>query len=190
MCFFLKHWVFYFVFIEYYGSCSKSFWKFGWVFFSENGRVKKKEFFGLFFLSKCSNKKAVILTLYLLRNWCQLICFSGLTRRQRFNFISEVVEETAAALVYIEIKDMGVRDYMSGEPMTRSNGSGFIIDPEGLILTNAHVVINKPRAKVQVRLQDGRTFQGKNRTNRIVETLVVYVVTSYKPYTSNAKRPC
>lgn len=84
----------------------------------------------------------------------------GLTRRQRFNFISEVVEETAAALVYIEIKDMGVRDYMSGEPMTRSNGSGFIIDPEGLILTNAHVVINKPRAKVQVRLQDGRTFQG------------------------------
>ena len=91
--------------------------------------------------------------------------FSGLTRRQRFNFISEVVEETAAALVYIEIKDMGVRDYMSGEPMTRSNGSGFIIDPEGLILTNAHVVINKPRAKVQVRLQDGRTFQGKNRTN-------------------------
>ena len=87
--------------------------------------------------------------------------FSGLTRRQRFNFIAEVVEETAAALVYIEIKDAGVRDYFSGEPVTSSNGSGFIIDPEGLILTNAHVVIKQPRANVQVRLQDGRTFQGQ-----------------------------
>jgi len=85
----------------------------------------------------------------------------GLTRRQRFNFIAEVVEETAAALVYIEIKDAGVRDYFSGEPVTSSNGSGFIIDPEGLILTNAHVVIKQPRANVQVRLQDGRTFQGQ-----------------------------
>jgi len=84
----------------------------------------------------------------------------GLTRRQRFNFIAEVVEETAASLVYIEIKDMGVRDYFSGEALTSSNGSGFIIEPDGLILTNAHVVVNKPRAKVQVRLQDGRTFQG------------------------------
>jgi len=85
----------------------------------------------------------------------------GLTRRQRFNFIAEVVEETAAALVYIEIKDAGVRDYFSGEPVTSSNGSGFIIDPEGLILTNAHVVIKQPRSNVQVRLQDGRTFQGQ-----------------------------
>ena len=86
--------------------------------------------------------------------------FPGLTRRQRFNFIAEVVEETAAALVYIEIKDMGVRDYFTGQPTTSSNGSGFIIDQDGLILTNAHVVINKPRAAVQVRLQDGRTFVG------------------------------
>ena len=85
---------------------------------------------------------------------------TGLTRRQRFNFIAEVVEETAAALVYIEIKDMGTSDYFSGQPLTSSNGSGFIIDPEGLILTNAHVVVGKQRAKVQVRLQDGRTFEG------------------------------
>ena len=78
----------------------------------------------------------------------------------RFNFIAEVVEETAAALVYIEIKDLGVRNFYTGDPMTTSNGSGFIVKEDGLILTNAHVVLNKPRAGVQVRLQDGRTYQG------------------------------
>lgn len=82
------------------------------------------------------------------------------TRRQSYNFIADVVQDVASALVYIEIKDLGVRDYFTGQPMTSSNGSGFIVQSDGLILTNAHVVINKPRASVQVRLQDGRTFTG------------------------------
>ncbi|TRY78162.1 hypothetical protein TCAL_07571 [Tigriopus californicus] len=82
------------------------------------------------------------------------------SRRQSYNFIADVVQDVASALVYIEIKDLGVRDYFTGQPMTSSNGSGFIVQSDGLILTNAHVVINKPRASVQVRLQDGRTFTG------------------------------
>lgn len=84
-----------------------------------------------------------------------------MSRRAQFNFIADLVEETAPGLVYIEIKDTGVRDYFTGQPVTSSNGSGFIVGSDGLILTNAHVVINKPRANILVRLQDGRVFAGR-----------------------------
>ena len=49
---------------------------------------------------------------------------SSSSRRRQFNFIADLVEETAPGLVYIEIKDGGVRDYYTGQPITVSNGSG------------------------------------------------------------------
>lgn len=82
------------------------------------------------------------------------------SNRSRFNFFADVVEQCAPAVVYIEIIDLRRYDYYSGQPLTASNGSGFIIDPSGLILTNAHVVINKPYTAVVVKLQDGRSFKG------------------------------
>lgn len=43
----------------------------------------------------------------------------------------------------------------------QGQGSGFIIDSKGIILTNAHVVSGAD--KVTVKLRDGRTFQGEVR---------------------------
>lgn len=48
---------------------------------------------------------------------------------------------------------------MPKEYRQQGQGSGFIIDSEGIILTNAHVVSGAD--KVTVKLRDGRTFEGE-----------------------------
>lgn len=57
------------------------------------------------------------------------------------------------------------------EELLRGQGSGFIIDGDGLILTNAHVVSDADR--VTVTLKDGRTFEGKVRGTDVVTDLAV-----------------
>lgn len=85
----------------------------------------------------------------------------GESNRAKFNFLADIVEKVSPAVVYIEIKDKRHIDYYSREPITVSNGSGFIVEANGLILTNAHVVINKAHTILAVKLHDGRKFEGR-----------------------------
>ncbi|XP_026532311.1 serine protease HTRA2, mitochondrial [Notechis scutatus] len=73
--------------------------------------------------------------------------------RSTYNFIADVVEQTAPALVYIEI--LG-RHPFSGREVPISNGSGFVVAADGLVVTNAHVVAN--RRRVRVRLASGELY--------------------------------
>ncbi len=58
--------------------------------------------------------------------------------------------------------DQFFRDFFDSRPRrsTRTSlGSGFIVDPDGTILTNAHVILRG--AKVHVNLADGREFEAR-----------------------------
>ncbi|XP_063040157.1 serine protease HTRA2, mitochondrial-like [Engraulis encrasicolus] len=73
--------------------------------------------------------------------------------RYKYNFIADVVEKSTPAVVYIEIVG---RHPFSGREVAISNGSGFIISSDGLIVTNAHVVANK--RGVRVKLTNGESY--------------------------------
>ncbi|KAL2098773.1 hypothetical protein ACEWY4_005253 [Coilia grayii] len=73
--------------------------------------------------------------------------------RYKYNFIADVVEKSTPAVVYIEIVG---RHPFSGREVPISNGSGFIISNDGLIVTNAHVVANK--RGVRVKLTNGESY--------------------------------
>ncbi|MGH7277590.1 MAG: S1C family serine protease [Candidatus Rokuibacteriota bacterium] len=78
----------------------------------------------------------------------------------RFNdLLATLAERLKPALVHVRVRrGMAVRDDDSdspGEPR-RASGSGFVIDPNGTVVTNAHVV--EGSEWIQVRLSDGRRF--------------------------------
>ncbi|MDJ0649358.1 MAG: HhoA/HhoB/HtrA family serine endopeptidase [Xenococcaceae cyanobacterium MO_188.B19] len=98
------------------------------------------------------------------------------------NFVAAAVNRVGGAVVRIDTERTLATNFQSpffDEPFFRDffgrdvfpqlpkeyrqqgQGSGFIIDSKGIILTNAHVVSGAD--KVTVKLRDGRTFQGEVR---------------------------
>lgn len=98
---------------------------------------------------------------------------------QSSSFVAAAVEQVGPAVVRIDTERTVTRrmDPFFDDPffrrffgdqmippfpqqeLQRGQGSGFIVDREGIILTNAHVVSRAD--KVTVTLKDGRTFQGE-----------------------------
>ncbi|XP_014383760.1 PREDICTED: serine protease HTRA1 [Myotis brandtii] len=76
--------------------------------------------------------------------------------RHKYNFIADVVEKIAPAVVHIELFR---KLPFSKREVPVASGSGFIVSEDGLIVTNAHVVTNKHRVKVE--LKDGATYEAK-----------------------------
>lgn len=98
---------------------------------------------------------------------------------QSSSFVAAAVEQVGPAVVRIDTERTVTRrmDPFFDDPffrrffgdqmipqfpqqeLQRGQGSGFIVDREGIILTNAHVVSQAD--KVTVTLKDGRTFEGE-----------------------------
>ncbi|MEM7714101.1 MAG: trypsin-like peptidase domain-containing protein [Cyanobacteria bacterium P01_A01_bin.68] len=74
------------------------------------------------------------------------------------NFIAAAVEKTGPAVVRIDSTRASTRGRRSSRQAS-GIGSGFIIDSNGTILTNAHVV--KGASRVRVTLGDGRNLMGE-----------------------------
>ncbi|XP_007561224.1 serine protease HTRA2, mitochondrial [Poecilia formosa] len=97
--------------------------------------------------------------------------------RFRYNFIADVVEKSTPAVVYIEIVG---RHPFSGREVPVSNGSGFIISSDGLIVTNAHVVANK--RGVRVKLTNGDTYNATVQDVDPGADIATIKITSTKPF--------
>ena len=82
------------------------------------------------------------------------------SKRLKYNFIAQVVEQTAPAVVYIEV---AISHPFSGIIGGVSGGSGFIVQPDGLIVTNAHVVANSHTCTV--------TFANGTKAEGVVEAV-------------------
>ncbi|XP_004551514.2 serine protease HTRA1A [Maylandia zebra] len=76
--------------------------------------------------------------------------------RHKYNFIADVVEKIAPSVVHIELYR---KMTYSKREVAVASGSGFVVSEDGQIVTNAHVVANKHRVKVE--LKSGASYDAK-----------------------------
>ncbi len=93
--------------------------------------------------------------------WRKASPTSAAPELQRVNtLLADLAERLRPGLVHVRVRRAAGSEAAGEEPgePRRSTGSGFVIDPSGLIVTNAHVV--EGAESIQVRLSDGRRFAG------------------------------
>ena len=67
---------------------------------------------------------------------------------------ADVIDHVNPAVVHVTVVENTGRDVVERDAPRRGEGSGFIVDPDGYILTNHHVVATP--ARIRVRLADKR----------------------------------
>jgi serine protease Do len=94
--------------------------------------------------------------------------------------ITGAVEKLSESVVGIESTRIA-RDYRYGMVPIEGQGSGVIVDPKGIIVTNNHVIDES--ARVQVNLKDGRSFVGEViGTDSATDVALVKVEADNLPY--------
>jgi S1-C subfamily serine protease len=102
----------------------------------------------------------------------------GSTTSPPQNFIS-VAEVVKPAVVAIEVETLAV-DFFGRQTTEHSAGSGWIIDSNGLIVTNSHVVHGA--TKITIILDDGRIFTTiEYRENTSLDLAVIKINTTDLP---------
>ncbi|XP_036402683.1 serine protease HTRA1B-like [Megalops cyprinoides] len=94
--------------------------------------------------------------IFIQRGACGQVQDNPNSLRHKYNFIADVVERIAPAVVHIELYRKMV---FSKREVAVASGSGFVVSEDGLIVTNAHVVANKQRVKVE--LKSGASYDAK-----------------------------
>ena len=86
----------------------------------------------------------------------------------RFNqLLADLAEQLKPGLVHVRVRRATGETSAETETPRRASGSGFVIDPDGVIVTNAHVI--EGAESIQVRLSDGRRVTAKllGKDNRV-----------------------
>ncbi|XP_036955471.1 serine protease HTRA1 isoform X1 [Acanthopagrus latus] len=86
--------------------------------------------------------------IFIQRGWCDSGTQHPGSLRFKYNFIADVVDKIVPAVVHLELFQ---RLLFSNEELSVSSGSGFIVSEDGWIITNAHVLTNKQRIKVELK---------------------------------------
>ncbi len=89
--------------------------------------------------------------------------------------IIDVVDKVSPSVVSVVVKSVEY-DFLNGPTLSESGiGTGFIVDPNGLIVTNSHVV-NNPSGEYSVVLKDGTTYEvDKIHLDRISDLAILEV---------------